>query len=76
MKYNRAYLPLIISLGIAAGILIGFYMPHHQAGLYTNFPPSNDKLSRILDIIESDYVDTIDRDALIEEAIPVMLRQL
>lgn len=76
MKYNRAYLPLIISFGIAAGILIGFYMPHPQTGMYTNFPPSNDKLSRILNIIESDYVDTIDRNALIEEAIPVMLRKL
>ena len=76
MKYNRAYLPLIISVGIAAGILIGFYMPHPQAGLYTNFPPSGDKLSRILDIVESDYVDSVDRNALIEEAIPVMLRRL
>src|SRR5690606_1251776 len=57
-------------------ILIGFYMPHPQTGLYTNFPPSNDKLSRVLDIIESDYVDTVNRNALIEEAIPVMLRKL
>ncbi len=76
MKYNRAYLPLIISVALAIGILAGFYMPHPQSGLYTNFPPSGDKLSRILDIIESDYVDTINRDALIEEAIPVMLRRL
>lgn len=76
MKYNRAYLPLIIGISIAAGILIGFYMPHPQTGLYTNFPPSNDKLSRVLDIIESDYVDTVNRNALIEEAIPVMLRKL
>ncbi len=76
MKYNRAYLPLIIAVGIAVGILIGFYMPHPQAGMYTNFPPSGDKLSRILDIVESDYVDSVDRDALIEEAIPVMLRRL
>jgi len=76
MKYNRAYLPLIIGVAIAIGILIGFYMPHPQTGLYTNFPPSNDKLSRVLDIIESDYVDTVDRNALIEEAIPVMLRKL
>jgi len=76
MKYNRAYLPLIIAVGIAVGILIGFYMPHPQAGMYTNFPPSGDKLSRILDIVESDYVDSVDRDALIEEAIPVMLRKL
>jgi len=51
-------------------------MPHPQNGLYTNFPPSNDKLSRVLDIIESDYVDTINRNALVEEAIPVMLRKL
>ena len=76
MKYNKAYLPLIIGISIAIGILIGFYMPHPQAGFYTNFPPSNDKLNRILDIIESDYVDTVNRNALIEEAIPVMLRKL
>ncbi|MCU0376971.1 MAG: S41 family peptidase [Bacteroidales bacterium] len=76
MKYNRAYLPLIISAGIALGILIGFYMPHPNTGLSTTFPASGDKMSRILDIIESDYVDTIDRDALIEEAIPMMLRKL
>jgi len=76
MKYNKAYLPLIISVTIAIGILVGFYMPHPQKGLYTNFPPSNDKLSRILDIVESDYVDTVSRNALIEEAIPVMLRRL
>lgn len=76
MKYNRAYLPLIIGVAVAAGILIGFYMPHPQPGLYTNFAPSNDKLSRVLDIIESDYVDTVDRNALIDEAIPVMLRKL
>jgi carboxyl-terminal processing protease len=76
MKYNRAYLPLFISVAIAIGILVGFYMPHPQNGLYTNFPPSSDKLSRILDIIESDYVDTVNRNSLIEEAIPVMLRRL
>jgi carboxyl-terminal processing protease len=76
MKYNRAYLPLIIGFSVALGILIGFYMPHPQNGLYTNFPASNDKLGRVLDIIESDYVDNVDRNALIEEAIPVMLRKL
>jgi carboxyl-terminal processing protease len=76
MKYNRAYLPLIISAGIALGILIGFYMPHPNTGLSTTFPASGDKMSRILDIIESDYVDTINRDAIIEEAIPMVLRKL
>lgn len=76
MKYNKAYLPLIISIGLAAGILIGFYMPHPNTGIYSSFPPSNDKINRILDIIESDYVDTINRDDLIEEIIPVMLEKL
>ncbi len=76
MKYNKAYLPLIIGCSVALGILIGFYMPHPQNGLYTNFPASNDKLGRVLDIIESDYVDTVNRNALIEEAIPAMLRKL
>jgi carboxyl-terminal processing protease len=76
MKYNKAYLPLIISIGLAAGILIGFYMPHPNAGMYSSFPPSNDKINRILDIVESDYVDTIDRDGLIEGIIPLILQKL
>src|SRR5659263_599308 len=76
MKYNRAYLPLIIAVGLAIGILVGFYMPHPQNGLYTNFPPSNDKLSRILDIIESDYVDTVHRDARVGAAVPVLRRKV
>ena len=74
--YNKAYLPLIIAVAVALGLLIGFYIPHPHTGLYTNFPPSNDKLGRVLDIIESDYVDTVNRSSLIEEAIPVMLRKL
>lgn len=76
MKYNKAYLPLIISIGLAAGILIGFYMPHPNTSIYSSFPPSNDKINRILDIIESDYVDTINRDKLIEQVIPIMLEKL
>ena len=35
-----------------------------------------DKLTKILDIIESKYVDTVNREKLIEEAIPVMLHNL
>jgi carboxyl-terminal processing protease len=76
MKYNKAYLPLIISIGLAVGILIGFYMPHPRAGLYSNFPTANDKLDRILNKIESDYVDSINRDDLIESVIPMVLQKL
>jgi len=76
MKYNKAFLPLIISIGLAAGILIGFYMPHPKAGLYSGFPPANGKIDKILDIVESDYVDSINRNDLIEGVIPLILQKL
>jgi carboxyl-terminal processing protease len=76
MKYNKAFLPLIISIGLATGILIGFYMPHPGAGFHSNFPQSNDKIDKILDIVQSDYVDSISRDGLVESVIPQILQKL
>jgi carboxyl-terminal processing protease len=81
MNYNNSkrsiFLPLMLGVAIAIGILIGRYIPgQNDLQGNTGLRPRTDKINSILNIIESNYVDTIDRDALIESAIPAMLKKL
>lgn len=70
-------MPLIIAASIAVGILIGMYLPgRHQGSPNTSIRSRNDKLSNIVNIIESSYVDSVNRSELEEIAIPAMLSKL
>ncbi len=81
MNYNnpkRTFaLPVFISIALAAGILIGIYLPGKNT-----VPPNasirfkNDKLSSVARIIEERYVDSVSRKDLEESAIPAMLKKL
>ena len=81
MNYNNSkkivFLPLIMGIVFALGILMGRYLPSEK-----NFPGEsnirlrNDKLTNILNIIESSYVDSIKRNDLEEAAIPAILKKL
>lgn len=81
MKYNNSnrssFLPTIVALSLAIGILTGFYLSRknvipHNASLKTK----NDKLSSIIHIIESNYVDPVNTKDLEEAAIPSILKKL
>ncbi len=70
-------LPLIITLSVVAGIIIGFFFPHRSdLPLSSNIRTRNDKLSNILNAIELRYVDSVNREELTEEAIPAILKKL
>jgi carboxyl-terminal processing protease len=81
MKYNNStksvLLPLLLAVSMAAGILIGIKLPgRHSAALQSGLRLRNDKLNSILNIIESDYVDSVSRSSLVEDAIPAILKKL
>ncbi|MFZ0281751.1 MAG: S41 family peptidase [Bacteroidales bacterium] len=81
MKYNNStksvLLPLLLALSLVAGILIGIYLPRkNPAPQQSGFRARNDKINSILNIIESDYVDSVNRGALVEAAIPAILKKL
>lgn len=70
-------LPLVTAVALAAGILIGIYLPGEKStSQQPGFRVRNDKITSILNIIESDYVDTVNRSELIEAAIPAILKKL
>ncbi|MFN8210549.1 MAG: S41 family peptidase [Bacteroidales bacterium] len=81
MKYNNTlksiYLPLIIAFSVTAGIFAGVYLPGRKGDqVHSNIRSRNDKLSNIISIIESNYVDSVSRNELEETAIPAILKKL
>lgn len=63
-------LPLLLCLGVAGGIFIGRYIT--QRTLSTE----EEKLRTVLRLIESEYVDKINVDSLVESALPDLLTSL
>ncbi len=81
MKYNNTnrsvIVPLLMAVALVSGILIGIYLPGKTSvPQQSGFRARNDKINSILNIIESDYVDTVDRAELVEAAIPSILKKL
>jgi carboxyl-terminal processing protease len=66
-----------MAVALVAGILIGIYLPgKNSVPQQSGFRVRNDKINSILNIIESDYVDTVNRGDLVEAAIPAILKKL
>lgn len=77
MKYNKAsyvWLPLWIAIGIAVGIFIGntFSIFKSRHSLFNR----GDKLEAILEYINDSYVDSINLQNLVEDAIPDLINGL
>lgn len=75
-RRRSVFIPLIIAICIVFGILIGVY---YSAPLKNNIfvtQNSTNKLNTILRIIDENYVDTVDMDGLVEDALPSILAEL
>ena len=65
------YLPVILSIVLAGGILVGIQLQKRQMPAYQGtFVPRMDKITGIINFIESDYVDSVNKEALVETTIP------
>jgi carboxyl-terminal processing protease len=77
MPYQKKYLPLILGFAIAAGIFIGGKLD------FTDSPDrlfstnsKKDKLNRLIDYIEYDYVDEINTDSIVDVTVNSILDNL
>ncbi len=71
-KRNLGYilLPIVLCIGIIGGIFIGRFVEQRRVS------PAQEKLQTILELIESQYVDQIDIDSLLEKSIPEIMLSL
>jgi len=68
--------PLIIAISIVVGLFIGrYYQASKQESMFYIYPRA-DKLTTITNYITKEYVDRIEKDALIEKTIPKLLAEL
>lgn len=78
MNNNRTsrFMPLLVALGIVAGIAVGTFYANHFSGNRLNIINSSDKLNSLLHIVDDQYVDKVDLNKLIEESLPEILKKL
>ncbi len=70
-------MPLIMALCVIIGIMIGTFYTNHFSGNRLNIINSgSNRLTNLLHIINDQYVDPVNLDSLVEQAIPLILAEL
>ncbi len=79
-KKPNVFLPIILSLVLIIGMWMGYFLNKriNSGGVYTSGSQAatNDKISSLLDYIEYQYVDTINKKELVEKTVTSMLQSL
>jgi len=76
-NYKQKYLPLIIGLAIAAGVYVGGKLSFTDSSdrLFTS-NSKKDKLNRLIDYIDYEYVDEINTDSIVDVTVNGILNNL
>lgn len=74
---KHRFTPLLIALGTIVGIFIGtFYTSHFSSGHLNIINAGSNKVGYMLQLIDNNYVDSVDINTLIEGAMPKILGEL
>ena len=74
---KHRFTPLLIALGTIVGICIGtFYTSHFSSGRINIINTGTSKVGYLLQLIDNNYVDTVDMSTLVEDAMPQILSEL
>ena len=77
MSTKSRLVPLLLALAVILGIVIGtFYASHFSGNRLSIVNTGSNKLNYLLQIIDNNYVDTVNSSELIESAMPVILSEL
>ena len=74
-KRLTVWLPVIIAVSIAVGIFVGNHYVSISQGPVLSYTSDN-KINSILDIIDEQYVDTVNMTDLVENTIPKIFSEL
>ena len=74
---KHRFTPLLIAIGTVVGICIGsFFTSHFSSGTINIINTGSNKVGYLLQLIENTYVDSVDMNTLIEDAMPQILSEL
>lgn len=76
-KNKHRFVPLWLSISMIVGILIGtFFTSHSSTGKLSIINTRSNKLNYLLQLIDNNYVDTVDMSSLVEDSMPQILAEL
>lgn len=76
-KNSKIYLPLFLGIACAFGIFIGSSVDFSDSseGIFTK-NPKKEKLNRLIDYIDYDYVDDVNTDSIVDVTVNNILKNL
>ncbi|WP_108867547.1 S41 family peptidase [Aquimarina aquimarini] len=77
MGYSKKYLPFFLGLALGAGVFLGSKLnfSNPSAKLFS-YNPKKEKLNRLIDYIDYEYVDEINTDSIVEVTVNRILENL
>ncbi len=76
MNNRDKFLPIYIFTSLAAGIILGSLLNFPGPGLAKSENAYRSKLNRLIDFIESEYVDNVDTDSIVDLTVNNILGKL
>ncbi len=76
MKVNKIYLPLLICLAVAIGLLLGNFINNFLPNAVQTRNPKSEKLNKLINFIDNEYVDDINTDSIVDLTVNGILEKL
>ena len=77
MSQHKSFVPLDISIGVVAGILLGSFFANHFSGNRLSIiNNSSNKVMDLFHLVDDQYVDSVKIPDLVERALPQILKEL
>jgi carboxyl-terminal processing protease len=76
MKMNPKYFPILIFATLAFGILIGGWLNFPDQSQFLAKNNSKNKLNKLIDFINTEYVDNVNTDSIVAHTVDNILAQL
>jgi len=75
-KGARIYFPIALSLAVIAGLLLGNFLGQNHSGDQTFVYSEPNKINKVTNYIQQNYVDSVSDKTIAESAIPAILKEL
>jgi len=76
MKINSKYFPILIFATLAFGILLGGWLSFTDQNQFLAKNNSKNKLNKLIDFINTEYVDNVNTDSIVTHTVDNILAQL
>jgi len=73
---NKVYFPVVIAVAVAIGVLMGSRLNPSTKNSYFSRNTNKNKLNKLIDFIEKEYVDSLNTDSIVDLTVNGILEKL